>query len=776
MDQLVPPHSPLQNIALIGNFLPRRCGIATFTTDLLEALSQESPTSHCFAVVMNDVPGGYSYPDRVRFEVYDKRLYDYQLAADFLNVNQVNVTCLQHEFGIFGGRDGTHLLRLIRSLRMPLVTTLHTVLAEPSAGQRAVVDEIAQISERMIVMSRKAREILLNTYGIPPEKIEFIYHGIPDVPFVDPNYYKDQFAVEGKKVILTFGLLSPGKGIEYVIEALPEIVAGHPDVVYIVLGATHPTVLRESGEAYRHSLQRQARELGVEKHVIFHNRFVTVKELCEFLGACDMYVTPYLAKEQIVSGTLSYALGAGKPVVSTPYWYAKEMLADGRGRIVPFRDSRALAEQVIDLLDHEVERHAMRKRAYGFCRNMIWKEVARQYLAVFAKVQEEREHKPARSFGALTLQGTQLEMPQIKLDHLQRLTDDVGMLQHAMFIVPNRSFGYCTDDNARALVVVLLAKDLIPNSKELLDLECRYLSFLYDAFDKRENRFRNFLDYDRTWKEEQGSEDSQGRAVWALGVAVALEDSRELAGAALDIFEKAVRVLTRFPYPRPWAFALTGIHAYLKRFGGDTEMKRHREKLAGKLFGLYRSNATDDWPWIEETATYDNGKIAQALIQSGNALEREDMLEAGLKSLEWLLRVETDPRGHIVPIGNHGWYPRGGYKARFDQQPIEAESLLEACVEAYYITGEKKWANEARRCFEWFLGRNDMNTPLYDYRTGGCRDGLEANGVNANQGAESTLAWLLSLINMHILEGYKIEKSEPEATPEENMLETKVDE
>jgi len=754
-------HTP-RNIALIGDFLPRRCGIATFTTDLLEALSVESSESNCYAVVMNDVPEGYPYPPQVRFEVSDKRLPDYQLAADFLNVNKVDVVCVQHEFGIYGGNHGSYLLTLLRSLRMPVVTTLHTVLTEPEQGQRSVIEKISRISDRLVVMSHKARNILHEVYGVPEEKIVQIHHGIPDLPFVDPNFFKDQFGVEGQKVILTFGLLSPGKGMEYMIDALPEIVRFHPETVYIILGATHPHVKKEQGESYRLFLQRRARELNVENHVIFHNRFVDLKELCEFLGAADIYVTPYLNKEQIVSGTLAYALGAGKAVISTPYWYAEEMLSDGRGRLVPFRDSEALAAEVIDLLDNEVERHAMRKRAYSFCREMIWKEVARRYLDVFMEVEQKRLHHPRPVSQAKSLKSQPLELPQPKFDHLLRLTDDVGLLQHAKFIVPLREHGYCTDDNARALIAVLMAYDLVPDSSRLHELACRYLSFLCHAFNQEKNRFRNFMGYDRTWCEEEGSEDSHGRAIWSLGVTVALDESSNLGDVALGVFERAVPVLLDFNSPRAWAFGLVGIHAYLRRFSGDSEIRRYREKLAKRLFALYRANATEDWPWIEDIVTYDNGKIPQALLLSGQWLPDEKMIQAGLLSLEWLLRIQTNSKGHFMPIGNQGWYPRNGERARFDQQPLEAQSMLEACMEAYRVTQDERWIIEARRCLEWFLGRNDLNVPLYDYKTGGCCDGLGADGANLNQGAESTLAWLLSLLNMYSQESYDTEKGKPE--------------
>ncbi len=761
MSQAVFCHPGISKVAVVGNFLPRQCGIATFTTDLVCALTEESPELDHWVVAMNDVLEGYRYPSPVHFELNYQNPTDYILAADFLNMNHFDVVCLQHEFGIFGGQYGSHIINLLQNLCMPVVTTLHTVLEEPAPGQKAVMERIAQFSDRLVVMCGKAKEILHKVYGIHKAKIALIHHGIPDVHFVDSNFYKDKFGVEGCKVILSFGLISPAKGIEYMLDAMPEVIKKHPDVVYIILGATHPHLKKEQGEAYRLALQRQTRELNVEKHVIFQNRFVEQRELLEFIGAADIYVTPYLSKEQIVSGTLSQALGAGKAIVSTPYWYAEEMLADGRGRIVPFRDSAALAAQLIELLDDDVVRHAMRKRAYTFCRNMIWKEAARSYLDVFTQVKNERQLNPNRMFYAKTSQFISHEMPQLKLDHLRRLTDDVGILQHAKFIIPNRFHGYCTDDNARALIVALMAQSLLPDSDELDSMACRYLSFLHHAINKDNGRFRNFMGYDRRWIEDEGSQDSHGRAVWALGSAVALSKSDSIVGMAMELFQRSLPALVELESPRAWAFGLVGIHAYLQRYSGDSDVRRVREKLANRLFALYEANASPEWPWIEEKMAYANGKIPQALLLSGQWLQREYMIQAGLCSLEWLVKVQTDDRGHFVPIGNHGWMSRDGHRARFDQQPIEAENMIEACKEAYNVTLDKKWISESQRCLEWFLGRNDLNAALYDYKSGGCCDGLNGNGANLNQGAESTLAWLLSLLHSYSLVSLK-EWAQPE--------------
>ena len=735
---------------LVGNYLPRRCGIATFTTDLLTSIANKTPKTSCWAVALNDKPIGYRYPDQVRFEISKNKIKEYHLAADFLNINRADIVCLQHEYGIFGGESGSHILEMLGELRMPLVTTLHTVLKEPDPTQKKIMVKLGELSDRLVVMCHRAEEFLREIYGIPKNKITIIPHGIPDLPFVDPSFYKDKLGVEGHKVIFAFGLLSPNKGTEYMIDAMPEIISRHPESILIVLGATHPEIKKNSGEEYRISLQQHARRLGVEKYLILHDLFVDLPELCEFLGGSDIYVTPYLNEAQIVSGTLAYALGAGKAVVSTPYWYAEEMLDEKRGRLVPFRDSKALTVEIIDLLDNEAKTNAMRKRAYMYCRNMIWKEVARMYLELFKKVKEERQEKPGQLLIKRTHYISPQELPEINLKHLRLLTDDTGMLQHSKFTVPDRSHGYCTDDNARALIAVLMAQEMVPENASLSDLAGRYLSFLEHAFNNENGRFRNFMTFDRKWTEDYGSEDSQGRAIWGLGVTVALSKAEGQVRLAMNLFKRALLVLNDFESPRAWAFSLIGIHAYLVGFSGDSDARRIRKVLALKLFDLYAKNASPDWPWIEDIVTYSSGRIPQALLLSGQWLHRGDVIEAGLNSLEWLVKIQTDPAGHFVPIGNDGWYVKNGKRAKLDQQPVEAHSMIDACVEAYNVTGEKKWIEEARRCFDWFLGRNDLNVLIYDYTTGGCRDGLTAEGANLNQGAESTLAWLLSLLKMYM--------------------------
>ncbi len=749
----------LNSIAFIGNYPPRQCGIATFTADLLESVVKETDPERCSAVVMNDLPEGYDYPPPVGFEINQKRLADYRRASEFLNMKYVDVVCLQHEYGIFGGPAGSNIIQLLNNLTMPVVTTLHTVLKTPTPEQFDVMRQIVNLSSRLVVMSEKACEFLATVYQVPKQKIVFIHHGIPDIPFIDPNYYKDKFGVEGRKVILTFGLLSQNKGIEYMIQALPQVTKKHPDAVYIILGATHPHVIRTDGEGYRIELQQMAKKLGVADNVIFHDRFVTLEELSEFLGAADVYVTPYVSEVQITSGTLLYALGAGKATVSTPYWYATEMLSENRGIIVPFKNPDALAKEVSGLLNSDIERNAMRKRAYLFCRPAVWKEVARQYLEVFMDVKEERSSKPKNIFYLKNpRKEIPFELPDINLQHLQVLTDDTSIFQHAIYSIPNRMHGYCTDDNARALMVsIVTTRHMVADDQLVSKLTRTYLSFLQFAYNPETGRFRNFMTYDRRWLEEQGSEDSHGRAVWSLGVAVSYTDDPGIMSMCVKLFNDAIKAVEHFSSPRALAFSLIGIHAYLSRYPGDTDVKRIRANLAACIYDAFKNSRTDEWPWPEEMLSYANSRLPHALILSGQWLNNASMLSLGLDVLTWLYEIQFVD-GHFVPIGSNGWYSKGGTRARFDQQPIEAHAMIDACIEAYNATQEQKWIDRAVICFNWFLGSNDLGLPLYNSRTKGCRDGLTPDGANQNEGAESTLAWLLSLTALHKLDAENILK------------------
>ncbi|RLB85685.1 MAG: glycosyl transferase family 1 [Deltaproteobacteria bacterium] len=748
MASVIKHYRGIDSVTVIGNYLPRQCGIATFTTDLVGSLSAEAPDIYCWAVAINDKPEGYAYPEKVRFEINQNKLSDYGIASQFLNISHTNIVCVQHEYGIFGGQAGSHLLKLLGDLRMPVVTTLHTILKNPTQEYRAVMCKLSDLSDKLVVMSHKASDFLKEIYAVPEDKIVLIHHGIPDMPFIDSSFYKDKFGVEGKKVLLTFGLLSPNKGIENVLQALPAVIKKHPDVAYIILGATHPHIVKLHGDEYRIMLQQLVHKLDIGEHVIFQNRFVELKELCEFLCIADIYVTPYLEEAQITSGTLAYAMGAGKAVISTPYWYATEMLAEGRGRIVPFHNPDVIAKQIIDLLDNDVDRHAMRKKAYTFSREAVWKEVSRKYLQVFSEVRQKRARnpRPRYSYVENIKAITNFELPEINFDHLKAFTDDTGILQHANYTIPDRTHGYCTDDNARAFLAAAMGQKYLPtDGLELNILSSHYLGFLLYAYNEKNGRFRNFMTYSRQWMEETGSEDAHGRAVWCLGKAVAFLDDPGHLAMSTTLFNKALQAVENFHSPRAIAFSLVGIHAYLHIFSGDSDVRRIRKVLAGRLFDQFKNNETDDWAWLENALTYANGKLPHALLLSGQWIQRNDMIDMGLRSLKWLLAIQTKDN-HFVPIGNNGWYKKGGPRARFDQQPIEANAMIEACIEAFNITRDKTWIDSAVMCFNWYLGHNDLNMPLYDPKTGGCRDGLMADGVNQNEGAESSLAWLLSLM------------------------------
>ena len=742
----------LKSIALIGTHLPRKCGIATFTSDLAAAILENDPNVDCWVVAINDRPDGYDYPDTVRFQISQERLNEYGLAAGFLNLRNPDVVCLQHEYGIFGGQGGGFIVELVQDLKVPLITTLHTVLKDPSSEQHKIIAQLSDVSDKMVVMSERGAEFLRDVYDVPESKIALIHHGVLDVPFLEPDPIKSKFVADDKIVILTFGLLSPGKGIEYMIDALPEIVGSHPEVLYFVVGATHPHLKAENGEDYRLSLHLRAKELDVADNIVFHDRFLERHELLEIIRAADIYVTPYLNEAQIVSGTLAYAVGAGKAVVSTPYWHAQEMLANDRGKLVPFRDPVALARQINNLLDHPEERLAMRRAAYQYCRPMVMKEMGSRYLDVFSDA-TSRLAPPGRLAVLDTLGHRENRLPQVDLKHIRLMTDDTGMLQHAKYTIPNRSHGYCVDDNARALLVTVRAHDLDRTDASVADLSAIYLSFLDDAFDPDTGRFRNFMNYEREWLEGAGSEDSHGRAMWALGVTAGSGIIVGQAAVATELFKNGLAALETFSDSRAIAFPILGIQAYLRR-NDDEQVREILESLGDRLSSRFTQYATEDWNWHEDHVTYDNARLPQALMACGRTLQNDDMVAHGVDVLRWLTDVQCDSaRGWFSPIGNQGWFSKSGTKAQYDQQPLEVAAMIGACVEAYECTQDQKWIRLATTCFDWFLGKNDKQAKLYDYSSGGCRDGLQVNGPNENQGAESTLSYILSLLALYNLRG-----------------------
>ena len=731
---------------MLGNHLPRHCGIATFTTDLIDAIEREMPELDCFVLAMNDVGAKHAYPPRVRFEIPEGDVAAYRRAADFLNVSAADVVSVQHEYGIFGPNAGGHVLDLLRDLRTPIVTTLHTILAAPNGVQRAVMDSLVGMSERIVVMSTDGKDLLQSVHGVDGAKIDVIPHGIPTAP---DRGSKNRLGVEGNSVILTFGLLSPDKGIEYVIDAMPAILAKHPNTVYIVLGATHPHVKQQHGEAYRQMLQTRAERLGVDASVIFHNRFVTHEELVEFLGAADLYATPYLKEEQSTSGTLAYAVGCGKAVISTPYRYARELLAEDRGILVPWRDGDAIAGEVIGLLDDPRKRRDLQLRAATFGRSMGWPIVARRYVECFEQARTSHAERMRAGLAARKIAKRRPELPELDLAHVRQLTDDTGMLQHATFDIPRYTDGYCLDDNARALILMTHLEEAGTEVPQVIrSLSTRYLAFVNHAFAEERGRFHNFLTYARHWHDEPGSEDSQGRALWALGTVVGRSADPGRRGLCTRLFNAALPAIAALDSPRAWAYALLGIDEYLRAFAGDSAIEAMRPRLAAKLMVRFQESQSSGWQWFEDRLTYCNARLPQALLVSAVGMGDAEMATVALRSFDWLVNQDFGARGQFAPVGSNGFHVRGAPRASFDQQPVEACAMVSACLVAHRLTGQARYLELARRAFQWFLGENPREAQVYDARTGGCRDGIHVDRLNENQGAESTLSFLMALAEM----------------------------
>lgn len=741
--------SPLGRYAFIGNSLPRRCGIATFTTDLQQAIEKSPPYEPCGIVAMNDYGRTYDYPPTVRLQIDDRRVGDYERAADALNRARCEVVSLQHEFGIFGGEAGSHIMALVTRLTVPLVTTLHTVLSQPTPAQRRVLGGIVDASSRVIVMAEKGRELLRTVYQVAAAKIEVIPHGTPDCAFVEPDQAKRALGFDGRPVILTFGLLSPSKGIEVMIDAMPEVLESSTAAVYVVLGATHPNLIRDQGEAYRSGLIARVRALGIEGHVVFLDQFVDQATLLRFISMCDVYATPYLNEAQLTSGTLAYSFGLGKAVVSTPYWHARELLGEGRGVLVPFGDVAALGREVAGLLSDEPRRLAMRERAYAEGRAMTWPKIAERYRAVFestARGARLRLALPRQDEDTLTvrcLQGTQA----LPIGHLLSLCDDTGLLQHAVHAVADRSHGYCTDDNARAL---LLACELDGPAESPLPeiLTNRFAAFLQHAWNPGIGRFRNFLGFDRCWHSDMGSEDSHGRALWALGECARRDHDQSRRSWATALFAEALPAVEGFTSPRAWSFTLLGLHAYCAAVAEHAGARSLKELLANRLLAIMAAVETPQWTWFEDGLAYDNARLSQALIVTGCSLGTSRYLAAGLRSLRWLMSLETAAEGHFRPVGSSSFGAKRMHPQAFDQQPLEAAASISACLAAWRTGGDDTWRVHAERALAWFFGRNDLSLPLVDPETGSCRDGLHPDRANENRGGESAISYLLSLTDM----------------------------
>ena len=736
--------TPLRRIALIGNSLPRRCGIATFTTDLQRAIATSRRNLETCIVAMTDHGQAYAYPASVAFQVKDDAIEDYVRAAEFLNAGRFDIACLQHEFGIFGGKAGASILELLSRLTMPVVTTLHTVLAKPTVGQRAVMERIVEGSSRIIVMANKGRELLRSVYHVPDEKIEVIAHGIPDFPFVEPDAAKAKLGFSGRSVILTFGLLSPSKGIEVMIDAMPSILKRRPDAVYVVLGATHPNLVRDQGEAYRESLMTRVQQLGIEKQVVFLDRFVDQSTLLEFISMCDVYVTPYLNEAQMTSGTLAYSFGLGKPVVSTPYWHARELLADGRGVLVRFGDVAAIGNEIAQLLTDDPRRQAMREQAHAASRSMTWERTAERYLSVFENARQGHWLKVIARTELDTNAPHGPAVPAMQTGHFLSMCDDTGLFQHAVYSVPDRSHGYCVDDNARALLLACALNE--PGEQPLAEvLTARFAAFVQHAWNPDSGRFRNFLGFNRIWLEDKGSEDSHGRTLWALGECARKDASPSRRRWAAALFASALPIVKTFHSPRASAFTLLGLDAYCTVDLDDRQARDIRRGLADRLMLSLASVETPDWKWFEEGLAYDNARLPQALIVTGMATQTPGYVDAGLRSLRWLMTQQTASTGCFRPVGTASFGELRKSPRTFDQQPVEATATIAACLTAWRADGDAEWKSIATNVFAWFLGNNDLSLALVDVTTGSCRDGLHPDRANENRGGESVVCYLLGL-------------------------------
>ena len=741
---------PIQRLAFIGNHLPRHCGIATFTHDLHHAVATARPDWETGVVVMTDTGRQHDYPSCVRYEVREDQIEDYARAAAFLAAIDTDLISLQHEYGIFGGEAGGHILDLLARVTTPVVTTLHTVLSDPTPAQRQVMDQVIDRSTKLVVMAERGRDILRRVHGVPDGKIAVIPHGIPDVPFLDPDDGKEALGFAGKMVILTFGLLSPNKGIETMLDAMPGILQACPDAIYVVLGASHPNLIRDHGEAYRDSLAARASALGIEQHVVFINQFVDQPRLLQFIAACDVYVTPYPAEAQMTSGTLSYSFGLGSAIVSTPYWHAAELLADGLGVLTPFNDAATLSQEIGALLTDDARRNRMRERAYTASRTMTWAATAARYAAVFEEARalsRVQEPKPPRRLNAPSDSGA---LPPLRLEHFLSFCDSTGMLQHARYGTVDRLHGYCLDDNARALLFASALERLggpwLPDG-----LPARLAAFIQHAWNPDIARFRNFMSFDRQWLESTGSEDSHARALWALGDHVLTGIAHKRLSWAEALFLAALPPVESFGSPRAWGFTLLGLDAWCQVSPGDLHARHIRRVLAERLMTRLGDAEYQGWVWFEDVLSYDNARLPQALIQTGLAMNEPRYVKAGLRALEWLMVCQTSPSGYFRPVGTDSF---GNIRERprpFDQQPVEAAATISACLAAWSATGDMAWRARAITAFRWFLGHNDLATPLADQRSGGCGDGLHPGGRNENMGAESTLSYLLGLAELHAL-------------------------
>lgn len=725
----------IRHLALIGNFLPRKCGLATYTTDTYDALRQRYPEIRVDVYAMDDHPGRYNYPEAVTRAIPQHERAAYLDAARAIEASGAQALWIQHEYGIYGGPAGEFLIALIDRLSIPVITTLHTVLERPSPDERRVMEALLRRSSRIIVMAEKGRDILKRVHGAEDKSIVMIPHGVPDRPFVEPDSLKPAFGWAGREVVLTFGLLAPNKGIETMIAALPQVVANHPQALYVILGATHPNLVAHEGEVYRDRLKALAAEKGVADHVQFIDAFVEHDELIDYLQAADLYVTPYSNPAQITSGTLSYAVGVGKPVISTPYVHAGEILADDHGVLVDFGDSAGFAREIDRLLTDAADRLALAHRAYARGRTMVWPRLAENAVAELAAIIAAKPRRFARATA-------ELAMLEPDIAAVERMSDSTGMLQHSIYSVPDRRHGYCIDDNARALILMCKIEGIDEAVRD--KWTSIYASFVQYAWNPEQRRFRNFMNFDRSWCEDVGSEDSNGRAIWALGVTARDARAQKHRDWASVLFDATASIALELDAPRSHAFAMLGAAAMIEAHPGHALSRTILTRYGEELIALLDQARRPEWQWFEIVLAYDNARLPEALLRAGKVLGRRDFIEVGLETLAWITERQTSPEGKFRAVGTESFGRAYADPLPFDQQPLEAQATVDACVAAYEVTGERRWYDEAMRAYRWYLGANDLELPLATAQDGGCFDGLMPSGLNRNQGAESILALQLA--------------------------------
>lgn len=729
-------------IAFIGTYPPRRCGIGTFTHNLVRAMAgsadQAKINNTAMVIALNEDDNGYKYPEEVKMVIHQNQQSDYINAARFINYSDASVCILQHEFGIFGGDDGVYILPLLHRLEVPLIVTFHTVLKNPSYTQRSIIEEIGKKAARIVVMSKRAVDFLTDVYQLPKEKIILVEHGVPEFEIISRKKAKEKYGLEDKKVLLTFGLLNRNKGIETVINALPEVVKKHSNILYIILGTTHPNVLKHSGEEYRDYLKRLVKKLGLDRNVYFANEFATEAKLFAYLSATDIYITPYLSESQITSGTLSYAIGAGCAVVSTPYWHAQEILDNNRGRFFDFKNYEELGKVLLELLDDEQQMITIRRNALDYGKRIRWPRIGKQYLYLAEYVEhnwEKKEPESAHQPIDISL------MPDYDLEHILRLTDDTGIVQHAKYGIPNLKEGYCVDDNSRALLMTLMAYRQ-SKDKDALRLMPIYLSFIH-YMQREDGNFRNFLSFSRQFLDEYGSEDSFGRTIWALGYLLRFPPNDSFKQIGREIFFKSVQHFQHLESIRGAANTIIGISYYLKDAQNDEGMVRTMNRLVKVITDSYYRTQSMDWNWFEDKMTYDNAILPFSLLCAYEITGNEVLLKIALETTNFLESM-TMKMGYLIPVGCKGWLEKGQKCAEYDQQSIDVMGMILLYYQLFQVTRDRRYTDKLFTCYLWFLGENSLRLPLYDHETKGCCDGLEETGLNRNQGAESTLAYWIS--------------------------------